>query len=519
MIQTLLIFLIFLGPLVFFHELGHFLFARFFGVRVEVFSIGFGPKIFKKKIGDTEYAASIIPLGGYVKMFGDNPLESDKLSDEDKKVSYTHKSKFAKFWIVFGGPLANFILAFVIYFFLVIGGEKVTQARLGVVKKDSSHYIAGLRTGDILTKINETEIIGFDDLNMIDSSIKSLTIDRNGELKLINVAEVKSEEFLKELSKSLTGLKAPIFLDGNGNSYLANTETKVNKMSSLENLSEKVNKTIYLFEITSELKDIQSISNIKFNEEPIKSFDLDQGIDFIKTLKNNGYYLNELAVNNVSLGSPAAKAGLQKGDLIHSVSGISVASFTEVQKLTQDGKEKSSISYKVLRSGELKEFFIAPEIKNEVALIGVASGIIPFSSGLIETKSKGFAQSLSKALYRTKDGIKTTFMGFKKLIFGEVSIKNIGGPFAIANVAANSFSISYSMFFRLMALISINLGLINLFPIPVLDGGHIVMLGIEAIYGGPLPKNILMRMQQVGVSLLFVLMFVAIFNDVSRFFQ
>jgi regulator of sigma E protease len=131
------IFIIFLCPLVFFHELGHFLFARFFGVRVQVFSIGFGPKIFKLVKNGTEYAISLIPLGGYVKMFGDDPFSSDEIPEEERKYAFTHKGKWARFWIVFGGPLANFIMAFCIFYLLLLSGEKVPEARFGFVSDQS----------------------------------------------------------------------------------------------------------------------------------------------------------------------------------------------------------------------------------------------------------------------------------------------------------------------------------------------------------------------------------------------
>ena len=112
MFQSVLIFIVFLGPLIFFHELGHFTFARLFGVKVEVFSIGFGPKLFKWRRKGTEYAVSAIPLGGYVKMFGDDPFREQELTEEEKKVAFNHKSKWARFWIVFGAPLSNMILPF-----------------------------------------------------------------------------------------------------------------------------------------------------------------------------------------------------------------------------------------------------------------------------------------------------------------------------------------------------------------------------------------------------------------------
>ena len=151
-LEKLAIFILFLGPLVFFHELGHFLFARFFGVRVEVFSIGFGPKIFKFKRGDTEYAVSLIPLGGYVKMYGDDPLNRDQIPASERKNSFTFKGKWARFWIVMGGPLANLIMAYFIFLSLLLTGEKMPELKVGVLPQTSQFYSLGIRSGDIIKK-------------------------------------------------------------------------------------------------------------------------------------------------------------------------------------------------------------------------------------------------------------------------------------------------------------------------------------------------------------------------------
>src|SRR5690606_3251691 len=179
MLEKILIFVIFLGPLIFFHELGHFFFARLFGVRVEVFSIGFGPKILKYFHKGTEYAISIIPLGGYVKMFGDDPFAETPLTEEEKKVAFNHKSKFARFWIVFGGPLANLILAYFLYVGLLAGGEKVPETKVGVVTEKSVLYEKGLKTGDVLVGINNDKVTSFDDLNISGSTVEKITVRRN----------------------------------------------------------------------------------------------------------------------------------------------------------------------------------------------------------------------------------------------------------------------------------------------------------------------------------------------------
>ena len=214
-LEKVLIFFIFLGPLVFFHELGHFVFARLCGVRVEVFSIGFGPKIFSFKRGDTQYALSLIPLGGYVKMFGDDPLSEEELTPEEEAVAYTKKGKFARFLIVFGGPLANFIMAFAIYFTLVSVGEKVPQPKFGKIETESFFQSYGVKTGDILSKINEQEISSFDDFNMIDSNVESIAVSRAGDVKTISIS-MKGMAFIKEFSSASYPLRAPYIVNANG---------------------------------------------------------------------------------------------------------------------------------------------------------------------------------------------------------------------------------------------------------------------------------------------------------------
>ena len=188
--MTALIFVIFLIPLVFFHELGHFLFAKYYGVRVETFSIGFGPTILKFKKGDTTYALSLIPLGGYVKMFGDNVLEKDNVPNYERDKAFTHKSKWQRFWIVFGGPLANFILAFVLFWVILVMGETVPEARVGVVFPNSELHQLGLRTGDLLQRINNRPIF---------SNFDFATLDTN-HISDISVLFVVSERSISELT-------------------------------------------------------------------------------------------------------------------------------------------------------------------------------------------------------------------------------------------------------------------------------------------------------------------------------
>lgn len=514
MFEKIAIFVLFLCPLIFFHELGHFFFARFFGVRVEVFSIGFGPKIFKYFKNGTQYAISIIPLGGYVKMFGDDPFSEVPLSEEEKKVAFNHKPKWARFWIVFGGPLANFILAYVLYVGLLSLGEKVPETKIGMVAEKSNLYEKGLRSGDVLTYINDERILSIDDLNINDSQVQTLTVRRRSEEVKMNIG-MKFDDFIEEFKNVFMSGKKPLFIDGTGKHYLASlTQNSYDKELSLEEMSTVYAGNLYLYEVGSKPEDV----NLK-SERVVTSTDK----NLLSALRASGFYPMELSIRNVVMGSPADKAGIKKDDILLGYDGNELTSFenlrTGLQK-TPNGKE---MSISVLSLGKTSVKTLVPEVKviekESVKIIGVESGVDYIQPKLIIAKSDGFGSALVSAFQRTTDGVVKTFLGYKKLITREVSLDNIGGPLAIGKVASDSFNISLSMFFRLMAFISINLGVINLFPIPVLDGGHIVFLIIEAINRGPLSRRKLEFAQRVGVSMLFLLIFIALFNDVTRLFK
>ena len=519
LLEKILIFIIFLGPLVFFHELGHFFFARLFGVRVEVFSIGFGPKFLKWKRGATEYALSVIPLGGYVKMFGDDPLSADELSEEEKKVAFTHKGKWARFWIVFGGPLANFILAFFIYLSLVSFGEKVPQARFGELKESSAFYHMGFRTGDALKKINGDEIQSFDDLNLIDSEVKTITVIRDNREEVVDV-DMKGMEFVQAFSEAQSQLKAPVVADSQGNLYFISLDSEKPDLSlSYEKLATLKAPTAYLWKITGEIEGAETLEDIPREQSSSTQVDFSQGVE---ALSNAGFYPSDLMVSSIVMSSPADKAGLKKGDIVTRVDGSRLTGFGDLRDHLQNIGQGAKVNVGIVRAGEFIELSLEPEAREVngqvVKTIGVYSGVVFMPLKMVESRAKSVGGALSSAWSRTQEGMVKTALGFKKLITAEVPLQSIGGPLAIGQVASESFNISLSMFFRLMALISINLGIINLFPIPVLDGGHIVFIFLELINRGPLSRRKIQVAQQFGMSLLFLLIFVALFNDITRIF-
>ena len=523
MLEKVVIFILFLGPLVFFHELGHYLFARFFGVRVEVFSVGFGPKLIKFKRGYTEYAFSLIPLGGYVKMFGDDPLNKDQIAPEDRKHSFTFKGKFARFCIVFGGPLANFILAYCIFFSLLIGGEKVPEIKVGQVKEGSVFFTKGFRTGDVIKKVNGNVISNPADIALQKkSSVETITVSRNGNLEKFPVG-LKVEDFFKNFSKHPPVLRRPLLVNKSGKYFAISTQQSgVNWNAPIESLpySKKAG-SYFLFPLSNQVKiddkDIKVDSAVA-DKLTLKSSNI---TEFIKDLNTKGFWLLDMEVKSVNMNSPADKAGIHAKDIILSLNDTKVYTFNELRENLQK-TEKKTVEVKVLQNGVVKSVTLTPEIKDiqgeEVKLIGVYSNGAFQGLNMIQTESKGLVGSFVMAFGRTWDAIVKTAAGFKKLITGEVSVKQIGGPFAIGKVASDSFNMSLSYFFQLMALISVNLGLINLFPIPVLDGGHIMFIGLEILNGGPISRRKMEIAQQIGLSFLLMLMVGAIFNDISNLF-
>jgi regulator of sigma E protease len=341
-----------LGVLIVFHEFGHFLFAKLSGVGVLTFSVGFGPKLWVKKKGETEYALSAFPLGGYVKMVGEDPEEEVKAVDLER--SFAHKSLLKRTAIVAAGPGFNLLLA---VFLLMI---------------------------------------------------------------------------------------------------------------------------VFLF----------------------------YGVPVLSNL-----------IGAVEPESPAAQAGLQKGDRIVAVDGQAVTAWDDLSSKIKQSAGRS-LDLRVQRSGEELVMTVEPrkrEVKNifgelkEDWMIGIGSQVS------IEKGDPGLA--ISKAFVQTYEYSKLTLIGLYKMITREVSPRNLGGPILIAQMAGQQAQEGIGSFLAFLAVLSINLGVLNLLPVPVLDGGHLFFFAIEAIIGRPVSIKYREKAQQVGIFLLLLLMIFAFANDIFRLFE
>jgi regulator of sigma E protease len=356
--NTLLSFIVVLGLLIFVHELGHFIFAKLFGVRVLKFSLGFGPKVFGRTIGETEYVVSAFPLGGFVKMFGENPDEQD-VSAEDRRVSFAHKATWQRFLIVLAGPVFNLLFAVVLFFlvFFFLGIPSAGEGtRIGTVSPGSPAAEAGMSPGDLILRIGDRETMVWQDV-----------------------------------------------LDG---------------------------------------------------------------------VKNSG-------------GQP-------------------------ITVVVQRGEEKVPLT--VRPAMDVVKNVFGEEVEQRY-MIGIkkADEMIWEESTLLS--------SIDSALQQTWMYISLTAIGFVKIVQQVVPASEIGGPILIAQIAGEQMKAGWVNLIYFMGLLSVNLGLLNLLPIPVLDGGHLAFLSLEAVRRKPIGLRAQIVAQQIGIGLLGTLMVFVFYNDIVRLFK
>lgn len=432
-----------LGVLVFVHELGHFLLAKMIGVKVLKFSLGFGPKLIGRKFGETEYLLSAVPLGGYVKMLGEEPGE--ELDESERTRAYNYQPVWKRFAIVFSGPLFNLFFAAFVFVLIFLSGVPVPLPDIGNVQENSPAAKAGLLTGDRVRQINGKTVDSWHDISETLNKSSGQTLA----FKVIRNDRV---------------VEVPI-----------NPEKKVDK------------------NIFGEDKEVWHIGI-----EPL--------------------LLPE--VGEVMKGSRAEKAGLKRGDRVIEVEGTVLKTWQNMTTLIHASPEKP-LRVRIQRDEQFMDMTITPKKESyktpegEEKAIGLI-GIKPAGNNFI--KKYGLSESVSLGLKRTWDISELTVLSMVKLIQRIIPSSTIGGPIMIFQMAGEQASQGALNFFTFMAVISINLGILNLLPIPILDGGHILFLGIEAVRRRPLSENVVMIAQKAGLVFLLTLMALAFYNDIVRLF-
>jgi len=550
-------FVILLGILIFVHELGHFLVARMCGVRVEIFSLGFGKKIFSYKKGDTTYCISLIPLGGYVKMFGEQGSEAVKTAD-DKKVSFSHKNVWQRIAIVLAGPLMNFVFAIFVFALIAEIGEQSRAAVIADVAVNSPAAQMGLKPSDRILEVNSVKVKSYEDfqksLNQFkESSAPVLVEDVSGQQRrlILKVTSIENPNIFSLEAKlgQIEGIlpyakSAAVAVLIDSPAYRAGLRTgdeiieikdQIKDQGADQNKNQKITQWAQL---EATLLRAQSDLTINLNrsaretgsEKLIKtnlSFTITYAsLKKIETLADFGFDTTELYLDQVMKDSPAELAGLTQYDKIISINAKAIKKWDDVSDTVKAYDGKEALTFVINRDGAELIKKITPKVTELTTAFGgidkrFTIGIIPYivaaEPAFVIIKSESVFHSLAKGLDRTVDISIMTVMSFVKLFQGQVSVKNVGGMVSIGKAAKDSFEVGAQAFLMTMGILSVSLFILNLLPIPVLDGGHLVFYVIELIKGSPLSLRKMEIAQQVGFVLLMALMVLAQFNDIVRF--
>lgn len=535
---------ILLSVLIFIHELGHFWMARLFNVKVETFSLGFGPKLLKFVRGETTYALSAIPFGGYVKMYGDEM--GGTVPDDMKNRSFLHKPIYQRILIALAGPVMNLALAFVLFFILTIVGEKVVSPRLGDIRENTYAYSLGFRSGDKVLAVNNDPVTRWSQVedqiaSVVEGPVEFKIVRETEEEPIKIIAKTESAESQNPLEPgkiigsigglefisdaSVIGVADPQSLFGQigfqtGDQIISINELPVFTFRQIqevlisESASEKIAFVVDRHGITGDAEPKRMNFEWDLKKNP-----------FPDAVKGFGYYTPDTFIGKVMDDSPAQKAGLEPNDKIVSINDTLVKSFSDIPTVVNAyRKDSPPLNVKVLRAGKEMSFSLVPkmtEFKSEFAATEnrYAIGIQPLASKYAEYINwtpDSFPEKVNWASANTWHWTKATVMSFVLLIRGKVSPKNLGGFISIGQMAKKSWEVGIDSFLRIMAIISLNLFILNLLPVPVLDGGHIVMFSIEAIKGSPISIKKLEIAQQIGVFVLLSLLAFSLFNDFAR---
>lgn len=567
-----------LAVLIVFHELGHFLLAKALGVKVLVFSVGFGPKLFSFNIGETEYRLSAIPLGGYVRMFGES-LE-EELSAEEKKISFMHQAIWRKSLIAAAGPIFNFILPIILFFGLFVGTEQIFLPRIGTVLPGGSAEAAGLLPDDRILAIDGKKIESFSEM----AEIIGKNHDKTLQLGIERLNDQGEKSFLTKLvkpeakdagnplekdqkvgrigimpaieqAKIIIHPKSPFkntelldfdeVIEINGKAIASawalenaldelwpGSEIKIKRQEG-ETFKELIVKTpniplqalsegliVEKNHLENEVLSEEVLAKIKQTKELFKALEKQR-------VKKWGLSSAKAHVVEVKADSLAEKIGLKAQERIIALSAEPVYSSVHMQQLLlQNPSEPKVLGVQNSDGNLVVHVFKLPadwqeNLKLDADLASVFGLTLPaiFTPGEMAQRNVGVFEALSRASEQTYAIFMMTAKSIWMLVSGDVPASSVGGPIQLFDMAKQAADKGLAYYIFVMCLLSVNLGLLNLLPIPALDGGHLLLFSIEAIQRKPLTPKTRMIATQLGFAVLLSVMALAIFNDISRLFR
>jgi len=448
-IVSAIAFIVLVGVMVVVHEFGHFATAKFFGVRVESFSVGFGPRLFGVKYGETEYKICLLPLGGFVKMTGETPDQITTTADDTKGMdlasdpgAFTSHPRWQRMLIGLAGPISNFILAFVLmtFYFAVfneIPSVEVKTTTVEWVTADSAAAQAGIQPGDVITHFETTDNPTWED------------VDRRASLNQGQVVPVTVNRAGKSVDLSL---RIPAAAKG-------------------------------------------------------------QDFDVSDAGATPQFVYGPIGVEHVAAGTPAERAGLHDGDLIQSVDGHPFHTVQALLAYMQSGQGRP-VSLVVLRSGVVQPPLVAnpAKIDSNGWKLGFTPVPIPFRSAPL-----ALGAALGKSIGFCADNSTLIVEVLGRIFTRKVAVSQLSGPVGIARMAGEAAEMKgWLPKFGLASAISLNLGILNLLPFPILDGGLIMLLIIESLIRKDISLNIKERIYQAAFVMLIAFFAFVIFNDVTK---
>ena len=538
-LQNLAAFVLLLGALVFVHELGHFLFAKAVGVKVLRFSIGFGPPLFSFTRGETEYRIAALPLGGYVKMAGEVPGED--ATPEDEARSYLAQAPWKRMLIVAAGPAFNLIFPLLIFFVVIVSYPQPSTQVLRVIPGMPAAE-AGIRVGDVVTEVDGRPVRSLEEMQwaLVGKAGRRIPVVVQRDGRPVTLVVTPSAEGASR-NRGLIGIapnRAPpmvavrpggpaeragvqaldrvLSVNGRPVMDLAALEREVTHATGPELTLQIVHRVpADVPGLEASVPEVGTVRVPRQDGAGMAAFGLEPA---------DVYSL--LYVGRVLPGSAAADAGITRGDRLEAIDGKQIRSREQLLRRLADLKDRpfrlTWIHDGAPREAELrmrpaKAAGDGASGDGEAFELGIRFEMgTPGDKGSDARVRVGPGLALVTATHRLGEAIADTAAGLAKLVTGQVSFKNVGGPIMIYGIAGKAAQAGLDYFLNLMALISVNLGLINLVPIPALDGFQLLSAAWEAVRRRPIPVRAREIANAVGIVALILLMVLVCVNDLTR---